>query len=95
MILSLCPNYGGKIFKILTEAKYPVSEATLYKALHRMEARGWLTSEWDLSEAPRKHYELTYAGMVARLNLYSTYQAMIRAVEKVTRHGIIKKEYRS
>ncbi len=41
-----------------------VEDRALYVSLHRMEARGWIESEWGLSENNRKakYYELTAAG---------------------------------
>jgi transcriptional regulator len=41
-----------------------VEEGALYPALHRLELRGWLASEWGFSENNRraKYYRLTAAG---------------------------------
>ena len=41
-----------------------VEDGSLYPALYRMEERGWITSEWDVSENNRraKFYKLTKAG---------------------------------
>jgi PadR family transcriptional regulator PadR len=41
-----------------------LGEGTLYPALHRLEERGWVTSEWGLSENNRqaKFYRLTRKG---------------------------------
>ena len=41
-----------------------VEEGALYTALHRMEKRNWLESEWGVSENNRraKYYRLTEAG---------------------------------
>ncbi len=41
-----------------------VEEGALYPALHRLELRGWLASEWGTSENNRraKYYRLTAAG---------------------------------
>ena len=41
-----------------------VEEGALYPALHRLELRGWLASEWGLSDNNRraKFYRLTAAG---------------------------------
>ena len=47
-----------------TDDKLKVEEGALYTALHRMEQRGWLDSEWGLSENNRKakYYQLTAQG---------------------------------
>jgi PadR family transcriptional regulator PadR len=41
-----------------------IEDGALYTALHRMERRGWLTSDWGVSENNRraKYYGLTAAG---------------------------------
>jgi transcriptional regulator len=41
-----------------------VEEGALYPALHRLELRGWLASEWGTSDNNRraKYYRLTAAG---------------------------------
>jgi transcriptional regulator len=41
-----------------------VEEGALYPALHRLELRGWLESEWGVSDNNRraKYYRITAAG---------------------------------
>jgi PadR family transcriptional regulator, regulatory protein PadR len=41
-----------------------VEEGSLYPALYRMESRGWLTSDWSLTETGRRarFYKLTRTG---------------------------------
>jgi transcriptional regulator len=41
-----------------------VEEGSLYPALYRMEARGWLSSEWGLTDTARRarFYKLTRQG---------------------------------
>ncbi len=47
-----------------TEETMLLEEGTLYPALHRLERRGWLRSEWGVSENNRRarFYELTVEG---------------------------------
>lgn len=47
-----------------TDGTLLVEEGTLYPALHRLEARGWIEAEWGLSENNRKakYYGLTGEG---------------------------------
>ena len=47
-----------------TESALLVGEGTLYPALHRLEAQGWIEAEWGLSENNRhaKFYRLTATG---------------------------------
>src|SRR5262252_3030100 len=41
-----------------------VNQGSLYPALHRLEHRGWVKAEWDISELGRRarFYSLTAAG---------------------------------
>jgi PadR family transcriptional regulator, regulatory protein PadR len=62
-----------------------IDDAALYKALHRLEHRGHLESEWGLSENNRraKYYQLTAEGRKA-LRVESTlWRAYATAVFKV------------
>jgi len=47
-----------------TDDELQVEDRALYLALHRMEARGWILSDWGLTENNRraKYYELTVEG---------------------------------
>lgn len=48
----------------LTGGTFQVGAGSLFPALHRLEERGWLTSEWGVSENNRRarFYTLTRAG---------------------------------
>ena len=59
-----------------------VEDAALYQALHRLEKRGWLESEWGVSENNRRarYYELTAAGrkqLDSRDTLWREYAAAV------------------
>lgn len=66
-ILLLRPAHGygiaQRIQQISREA-VQVNQGSLYPALHRLEQKGWLQSEWRQSETGReaKFYALTRAG---------------------------------
>ena len=47
-----------------TDGALTVEDAALYQALHRLERKGWVESEWGMSDNNRKakYYELTAAG---------------------------------
>jgi len=65
--LSWEPMHGYNILDWLRQAtqnELRLEDAALYPALHRMEARGLIASEWGLSENNRraKYYRLTAAG---------------------------------
>ena len=49
---------------VLSKDAIQLQEGTLYPALYRMEAKGWIASEWAPSENNRraKYYRLTKVG---------------------------------
>jgi PadR family transcriptional regulator, regulatory protein PadR len=49
---------------IISQDALQLQEGTLYPALYRMEAKGWIQSEWASSENNRraKYYRLTKVG---------------------------------
>jgi PadR family transcriptional regulator, regulatory protein PadR len=66
-ILSLEPAHGYGIAQRLQQLSRDAVQPTqgsLYPALHRLEQRGWLKSEWQQSETGReaKFYSLTRKG---------------------------------
>ena len=64
-----------------------IEDGSLYPALYRMEERGWITSEWDVSENNRraKFYKLTKAGRkqleAETANWDRVYQAISRIMQ--------------
>jgi PadR family transcriptional regulator PadR len=65
--LSLEPDHGvGITRRILqmTKGTFDVKPGSLFPALHRLEERGWLASQWGESANRRraKYYRLTTAG---------------------------------
>ncbi len=50
-----------------TDGALGLQDAALYQALHRLERKGWLESDWGPSENNRraKYYTLTQPGRVA------------------------------
>lgn len=62
-----------------------VEDRALYVALHRLEAAGWIGSEWSLSENNRraKYYELTPAGRRALGEKMAAWSAYAAAMFKV------------
>jgi PadR family transcriptional regulator len=48
----------------ITKGTFDVKPGSLFPALHRLEEKGWLASEWGASENLRraKYYKLTKAG---------------------------------
>lgn len=48
----------------LSQSALQVDEGSLYPALYRMEAKGWIEAEWKMTEKNRraKYYTLTRSG---------------------------------
>ena len=58
-------GYGvARFVRETTNGRLDVEEGALYTALHRLERRGWVESEWGVSENNRraKYYALTADG---------------------------------
>jgi transcriptional regulator len=58
-------GYGvSRLIRQRTDDVLRVEDAALYQALHRLERKGWIESEWGLSETNRraKFYHLTAEG---------------------------------
>ena len=57
----------------------------LYPALHRLEKRGWLKSEWALSEANQraKSYRLTAAGKAQLSREQDRWSQMVEAIGRI------------
>jgi len=70
-----------------TDAVLTLEDAALYQALHRLEAKGWVESEWGLSDNNRraKFYELTDEGrrqLRAEISAWKRYaEAMFKVIE--------------
>ena len=72
-----------------TNQRLQIEEGALYTALHRMEKRGWLESEWGLSENNRKakYYQLTTQGrkqLRAKTAVWTEYAGAVFQVLQTT-----------
>jgi transcriptional regulator len=82
------PMHGYTILSWLrrtTKEELRVEDAALYPALHRMEGRGLIESEWGLSENNRraKYYRLTAEGrrtLNAESESWRRYAALVSLV---------------
>jgi transcriptional regulator len=66
-LASMGPQHGfglAKRIQQISEGALSLNQGTLYPALLRLEQKGWIRSEWGVSEANRraKFYQLTRAG---------------------------------
>lgn len=64
-----------------------VETGSLYPALHRLESRRWLSSEWRITENNQraKVYSLTAAGRHQFIAEHSKWRALVAAMELVLR----------
>ncbi len=86
--VSFGPMHGFNISKWLRQATdgfLGLEDAGLYQALHRLEGRGWLRSDWGLSANNRraKYYELTPPGRRQLRTGDTTWRAYAAAVIRV------------
>ena len=70
-----------------SDALLRIEEGSLYPALHRMEKRGWIESEWGLSEANRRarYYSLTGSGRRQLKDAIAAWERMTGAIGSVLR----------
>lgn len=82
------PGHGYAISRWIrdrTEGVLSMEDAALYQALHRLEARSWVETEWGLSANNRraKYYTLTPAGRKQLRSEVSTWRRYAEAVFRV------------
>jgi PadR family transcriptional regulator PadR len=86
--LVMGPAHGHTIAHVIEHASenvLEVEQGSLYPALHRLEDRGWLESNWGLSENNRKakFYKLTRAGRKQLVAEASRWRQMVEAIGRV------------
>jgi transcriptional regulator len=66
-----------------------VEEGSLYPALHRMEQRGWISSDWALTETNRKakYYRLTAAGRRQLQEVEQSFDQLVKGVRAIFRYA--------
>jgi transcriptional regulator len=82
------PTHGHAIAKHIqrsSEDLLQVETGSLYPALHRLEARGWIAPSWELSEKGKRarFYRLTGRGRKQLLAERSKWEAFSRAMALV------------
>jgi transcriptional regulator len=75
-----------------THGALGIDDSALYQALHRMEERGWLVTEWGVTENNRRarYYSLTRAGrthLVAETTRWVRYAQIVTAVLTASPRG--------
>jgi PadR family transcriptional regulator PadR len=79
------PTHGHAIAKHIqrtSEDLLQVETGSLYPALHRLEAKGWIAASWELSDKGKRarYYRLTPLGRKQLATEQSKWQAFSRAM---------------
>ena len=82
------PQHGhgiGQAIRIQSDDLLRVETGSLYPALHRLEKRGWLKAEWDISEANQraKYYQLTPAGKAQLVREKDRWSQLVQAIGRI------------
>src|SRR4030095_8990408 len=91
--LSWGPMHGYAVsywIRDVTKEAFELQEGVLYPALHRLERKGWIASEWGVSDNNRraKYYELTDKGRAQlrhERDVWSRFAAAVTKVVSATR----------
>jgi transcriptional regulator len=77
----------AKQIRTLSEDVLQVETGSLYPALHRLEAQGWIESEWQTSDKGKraKYYRLTRAGKRQLVAEQSKWDQLSLAMTRVLR----------
>jgi PadR family transcriptional regulator PadR len=86
--LTLQPMHGWGISQRILQLSnevLQVNQGSLYPALHRLEQKGWIASDWGVSENNRKakYYRLTSVGerqLAEELASWERYTGAVRLV---------------
>jgi transcriptional regulator len=79
-------GYGlSQWIKDKTHGDLAIEDAALYQALHRLERKGWVESEWGVSETNRraKFYSITRAGRTQLRSELVSIRRYVTALYKV------------
>ena len=86
--VSLQPMHGYGIAQRLRQISgdvFQIEEGTLYPALQRLLARGWVAGEWKQTENNRRarYYKLTAAGRKQLTTERAEFERMLGAIVRV------------
>ena len=84
------PQHGhgiGKHIRTMSDDVLQVETGSLYPALHRLEAQGWIASDWQLSDKGKraKYYKLTRSGRAQLAAEQSKWDLLSAAMARVLR----------
>lgn len=86
------PAHGHAIAKHIqrtSEDLLQIETGSLYPALHRLEAKGWISASWQLSDKGKraKYYKLTTRGLKQLASEQSKWEAFSRAMGLILKPG--------
>lgn len=86
------PAHGHAIAKHIqrtSEDLLQLETGSLYPALHRLEAKGWISASWQLSDKGKraKYYNLTSRGRKQLVSEQSKWEAFSRAMGLILKPG--------
>ena len=75
----------GQAIRAKSDDLLKVETGSLYPALHRLEKRGWLKSEWAVGEANQraKYYRLTAAGKAQLAREQDRWSQVVNAIGRI------------
>jgi transcriptional regulator len=75
----------GQAIRQQSDELLKIETGSLYPALHRLEKRGWLKSEWGVSEANQraKYYRLTASGKAQLLREQDRWSQLVYAIGRI------------
>src|ERR671934_1205097 len=91
------PQHGhgiGQAIERQSDDQLRVETGSLYPALHRLEKRGWLRSDWGTSEANQraKYYRLTAAGKAQLSREQDRWSQLVHAIGRIMNPAPADKE---
>ena len=86
------PSHGHAIAKHIqrtSEDLLQVETGSLYPGLYRLEAAGWVTAAWDISEKGKRarYYRITALGRKQLASEHSKWDAFVRAMRLLLNPG--------
>ena len=96
-ILQWGPQHGhgiGQAIRAQSDELLKVETGSLYPALHRLVKRGWLKSEWGVSEANQRarYYRLTAAGRAQLSREHNRWSQLVDAIGRIMSPAPASKE---
>ena len=87
-VLQRAPMHGWGITEVIerrSDGLLSVNQGSLYPALYRLVAQGWVSSEWGVSENNRKarYYEITKTGVKQLAREKAHWKSITMAVDRV------------